>query len=161
MKFFIFYFFLLCVNLHSQVNSLAQVPSNPSEASSYRSSVRYYHAGEIGNRYGKHFEISFDLIGSGVVIFYKKDYMVAYSGSKPQTITIDNLLWFNSNNNYVPSPRNWVSTHRYNFSYPAIDDVEGNCSVQTESYPDRFLLHIYNSNGFNRVRLFLPFQIGR
>jgi hypothetical protein len=162
MKFFISYIFccLFSINLYSQINSLANVSSDlATEASAYHPRVKYYHAGEIGNRHGKNFEISFDLMGSGIIVFYKKDYAVAYSGNRPEVMMIDNLLWFNSNNQYIPSPRNWVSTYRYNFSYPTIDDVEGNCSVQTESYSDRFLLHIYNSNGFNKIRLFLPFSI--
>lgn len=161
MKLFILFTFLIWpFHLYSQADRLGDIQSNPENMPS-GSYYKYYYAGEVGNRYGKHFEISFELVGSGVVVFYKKDYAIAYSGNRPQTMMIDNLLWFNSNNSYIPSPKNWVSTHRYNFAYPSIDDVEGNCSVQTESYPDRFLLHIYNSNGFNRIRLFLPFQIRR
>lgn len=149
--------FISSFSLYSQANRLGEIQADPTEIRfGY---YKHYYAGEIGNRHGKNFEISFDLIGSGTIVFYKKDYAVAYSGSRPETMTIDNLLWFNSNNQYVPSPRNWVSTHRYNFLYPTIDDVEGNCSVQTEAYSDRFLLYIYNSNGFNKIRLFLPFSI--
>ena len=142
---------------YSQISSLAGTTQVNGEG--YRSNIKYYHAGEIGNRYGKHFEVSFILEGNGVITFYNRDNSVSYSGAKPEFLMIDNYVWFNQSYSYIPSPRNWVSTHRYDFGYPSIDDVEGVCSVQTEAYSNKFSLYIYNSSGYNRVRLFLPFKI--
>jgi hypothetical protein len=157
-KFFCIFFFFYSAISYPQVNRLGEIKDDPAPTN-YRRNITYYHAGEIGNRHGKNFEISFELNGNAVIVFYKKDNAVAYSGARPEMIMIDNCVWFNSSYSYTPYPKNWVSTHRYNFMHPAIDDVEGNCSVQTQAYPDRFLLYIYNSAGFNKIRLFLPFQL--
>ena len=140
------------------VNSLAEAPGTAGAFPGPRS-IRTFYPGEIGNRHGKHFEVSFVLQGNAVICFYARDHSVTYSGSRPDFVMLDQHIWFRAADTAVPPAINWVSTHRYNFQYPTIDDVEGGCSVQTESYGDRFLLHIMNANGFNRIRLFLPFKL--
>lgn len=140
------------------VNSLAEVPDAPNPYPGPRG-VRTFYPGEIGNRHGKHFEVSFVLQGNAVICFYARDQLVGYSGDTPEFVMLDQHNWFRAGAPAVPPAINWVSTHRYNFQYPTIDDVEGTCSVQTESYPDRFLLHITQARGFNRIRLFLPFKL--
>lgn len=154
-------FFLFLTMAWGQTGWANSLATSPESGNAYPGprGIRTFWPGEVGNRYGKHFEVSLVLQGNAVICFYARDHLVTYSGDTPEFVMLDQHGWFRAGVSQVPPAINWVSTHRYNFQYPTIDDVEGTCSVQTESYPDRFLLRITQARGFNRVRLFLPFKL--